>query len=67
MQIGARIPRGKRMKLTALGSDGQRSRLIIKFNDHIYYFESSINKEYVSVKTCNFLEDISDHLRNYLL
>jgi len=66
MQIGARIPRGKRMKLTALGSDGQRSRLII--NDHIlYYFESSINKEYVSVKTCNFLEDISDHLRNYLL
>ena len=35
--------------------------------DHIYYFESPKNKEYVSVKTGNFLQDISDHLPNYLL
>jgi len=35
--------------------------------DHIYYFESPKNKEYVSVKTGNFSEDISDHLPNYLL
>jgi hypothetical protein len=36
--------------------------------DHMYYFEGSGNKHHsVSIKAGNFLEDITDHLPNYVL
>jgi len=35
--------------------------------DHIFYFESPKNKHTLRVKSGNLLEDISDHLPNYVL
>jgi len=35
--------------------------------DHMYYLESTKSKYAVDIKSGNFLEDISDHLPNYIL
>jgi len=35
--------------------------------DHMYYLESTKSKYAVDIKSGNFLEDISDHLQNYIL
>ncbi len=35
--------------------------------DHIYYFDGADNKELLTIKSGNLLEDITDHLPNYVL
>jgi hypothetical protein len=35
--------------------------------DHVYYYEGLNAREHISVKSGNFLEDITDHLPSYVL
>jgi hypothetical protein len=35
--------------------------------DHVYYYEGLYAGEHISVKSGNFLEDITDHLHSYVL